>query len=207
MKKYFAITLLFFGLTKYNFAQNKIYLGFNISPLVSYPNCIVSGDLLVEKVDFTFGIDGIYYLDSNLFLKTGAIFEQQSFSVILSKAEGLRSTDFGTALSNYTERYKSIRLPFMLSYSFGDYTNIISNLGFEVGYLFNYEHTQKFNEKYSKKLCRLLGALTVGLGLQQHISKKYMLIIAPKYSYTFINYKKLEIGSVLLDLEFYFKIN
>ena len=224
MKKLIILSVLFLSIQS-GYCQGKIYLGINISPSLSYAVVPGFSSYFEEKSDFSFGINGIYFFDSNLFFKTALIFNQRSYAIngIPNPTYGLNGNWNIIDIGSYddsptfddTETYQSFMLPLMFNYKFSNLnkTSFLIVGGIELGYLFNVKYVYAFSDGeqkiYNINHKNFIGSFNLGAGLFQPISDNYLLLITPRYSYAFYpnrGDKSLNFHSVYLDIDFYFKM-
>lgn len=225
MKKVLLIIILILSVQLAH-GQNKIYLGLNISPSVSFPVVRGFSDYLDEKSDISFGICGAYFFSRHIFLKFLFTFNQKGFTVngIPNTRAALNGTWNIDETRNYeeyptfndTETYQSFMLPLTINFKLSklNKASLLFSGGTELGYLYNVKYIFEFSsggqETYQKRYSNFIGGLNLGVGLFQPIGENYLLLIAPKYSYAFypdLGEKSLNFHSVHLDVEFYFEIN
>ena len=219
MKSLYIIIICFFVLQT-NFAQNKYFIGINVSPSLSFAVINHKSDFLEESLNLSFGINGLCSFNDNFFIGTGMRFIQNSFSI--NNIPDLRNTlidlDNYNQIStfNSTETYQSINLPLTLYYNlFGEEkTSIILFGGIEIGYLFRvnykYDYSNGNLETYSRNHNDLIGSFDFGAGLYQQLSGNFLLIITPKYSYALYPKRgKYDFGfhTFNLDSVLYYQLN
>ena len=225
MKKLKCI-LLFLLFTQLQFAQSKIFLGVYTSPSISFPAITDLNNYLDGNANFSLGISGMYSIDSNILLKSGLIYNQRSFKIkgipnttgvpLNVDLEWLRTHYNVSSTFTDTETYQSVTLPLSIEYKLSNFeeTSVLFSGGIEVGYLFNvkYVYDYKNGEQriYNKNYNDFIGSINLGVGLYQPISNNFLLLITPKYSYSFYpNFGKmgLNFNTISLDVEFYFHLN
>lgn len=229
MKRFLLFSILLFSIQS-NQAQSKFYVGFNLSPSLSFPLVQGSSENIEEKSNISFGVTGAYFLDRNLYLKTAIIFDQKSFALnglpntIGSLPSGIWDINDLQGYESYStfniiETYQSFILPLTINYKLSNLNNttFLFSGGFDIGYLYNVKYVYDYGiggqRTYNIKYSNIFGALNLGIGLFQPISDNYLLLITPRYSHTFYpkNWiKRLTvntINSINLDVEFYFQLN
>ena len=224
MKKLLTLSMLILS-AQLIYCQDKIYIGVNISPSLSYAVVPGFSSYFEAKSDFSFGISGVYFFDGNLFLKSALIFNQKSFALngipnTTTPIDGNWNINDIQGYDDYptfddTETYQSFMLPLIINYKFSNLnkTSLFIAGGIEFGYLFNvkyvYDYSSGEQKTYNVNHNDFIGAIILGVGLVQPISDNYLLLITPSYSYSFYpDYgdKSLNFHSIYLDIDFYFKI-
>lgn len=224
--KYLGIIICLFIYFQFNLAQNKIFVGANFSPSLSY---VTEPEEATPGLTYSTGIDGLYFLDEHLFIKTGINFSQRSsilkdlpaMDVFLDlNGDGLITLEelLNAELVTYdiTEVFQSVNLLLNLNYKFADEhkTSLVVSTGIELGYFYN----TKFILDYSNgkqtiinwKYKKLMGEFNFGLGLYKPVGENFLLQIIPKYSYSVYDDRSpesREMHSIKLDMEFYFRLN
>ncbi len=220
--KYFLLFLLF---TQFQFAQSKIFLGVNTSPSISFPSITELNNYLDGNANISAGISGMYSIDNNILLKSGLIYNQRSFKikgipnttgVLNVDPEWLRTHYNLTSTFTDTETYQSVTLPLSIEYKLSNFeeTSVLFSGGIEVGYLFNVKYVYDYNSGeqriYNKDYNDFIGSINLGVGLYQPITNNFLLLITPKYSYSFypdLGKMGLNFNTISLDVEFYFHLN
>jgi hypothetical protein len=218
MKKLIILLILILTVPSV-YCQGKIYIGINISPSLSYAVVPGFSSYFEEKSDFSFGISGMYFFNSNLFLKSSFIFNQKSFALngIPNTTRTLNDIEVYDDYPTFddTETYQSFVLPLIINYRFSNLnkTSFLIAGGIELGYLFNikyvYDYSSGEQKTYNRNQNDFIGAINFGVGLFQPFSDNYLLLITPSYSYSFYpdhGDKSLNFHSIYLDIDFYFKI-
>ena len=227
MKKViFILFLLIFS--ESSWTQNRIYLGINLAPSLSFPLINELTPYLDERFNVSYGIKGIIFFNDDLFLESGFIFNQESFEVkdifstrLVSSSGIIDINDdqqdfFELSTFDANEIYQAFLIPVTIDYKLLNFEEsaLLLSGGFEIGYLFNVKHVWDYSngeqEIYNRKHKDIIGELNLGLGLYQPISTNYLLILSPNYSYSFYpNYgsKSFNFSTINLDIEFYFQIN
>ena len=221
--KYFLLFLLF---TQFQFAQSKIFLGVNTSPSISFPAITELNNYLDGNANISVGISGMYSIDNNILLKSGLIYNQRSFRIkgipnttgvpLNVDLEWLRTHYNVISTFTDTEIYQSVTIPLSIEYKLSNFeeTSFLFSGGIEVGYLFNVKYVYDYNSGeqriYNKDFNDFIGSINLGVGLYQPISNNFLLLITPRYSYSFYpNFGKmgLNFNTISLDAEFYFQLN
>ena len=203
----FIITVLF--ISNHNiFSQNNFAIGLNATPTITYSYS--PSDLPSPKSNFgySFGMNVMYYFNSNLFLETGLNYQKKRVLFIKNvpdyrytwidvKGNGVFDLEDRLDLSriiylDYYMQYSSISLPLLINYrtSQNNITSIVGSFGINLNYIFDIEGISYSDElgessEGSKSLKDFSSSLMVGVALYQPINSGLFLIIGPKYYFDF----------------------
>jgi len=206
--KYRALIILAFLVfsNPYNYPQNKIAIGLNVVPAITYS--FSTEDLPSPKSYFgySFGVNGVYIFQPDFFLETGLTYQHKRLlyakDVPYTKrawidVNGNGIVDNGDRLdfslivpSDLFYDYSSLSLPITINYktSKNYNTSLICSFGINLNYIFNLEEisrSNKFGQNSEGNIpsSDFTASASWGLALFQPIGYNIFLIFGPKYDY------------------------
>ncbi len=214
MKYRFLIFSFFLIISNQNtFSQNNFAIGINAMPAITYSYS--PSDLPSPKSYFgySFGINGVYFVEQNLFLEIGLSYQNKKLlyakdildtrkAWIDVNGNGILDTDDRLDYSrivptDYLNKYSSISLPITINYRTSkiNTTGFIGSLGANLNYIYNIEEISKSNKfgestEGNKSTSDFTSSISVGLALYQPITKNIFIISGPKYFFDFYTSQK-----------------
>lgn len=216
------LTILILFLTISANAQKDWTISANISPAITKPN--KNNNLFKFVLSYTVGINSLYFIDKQMFIKTGINYKQKKSLINdIPDTRSLYDTNGNINPDNiqyfdYKESYHYFNLPILFNYrvSKEEKTSIFFSGGIEFSYLFKIVYVLDFNDRKQKTTLKnkeidnnFVSSINFGVGLYQPLSSKLILLLKPVYTYDFYagkNNSGVKFHSFGLNAEIHYRL-
>ena len=214
MKYRFLIFAVFIIIFNQNIiSQSNFAVGINGIPAITYSYSPTDLPSPKSNFGYSFGINGVYFIQPNLFIETGLNYQNKKLlyakdildtrkAWIDVNGNGIFDADDRLDYSrivptDFSNKYSSISLPIMINYrtSKNNTTSFVGSFGVNLNYIYNIEGISKSNKfgensEGDKSTDDFTSSISIGVALFQPLTKNIFLIAGPKYFFDFYTSQK-----------------